>query len=161
MSSSADIREALEGIRKKYGRLTPSLTVKVAKHPDSILHTRFEWDDSKAAHEHRLWQARQLISTNVIRVPVTDKLVRAYIHVPAKDGEGDYLPVQAIVHQPDKLQLARDAALRALGAAEENVAELDEAVRAFGPSERASEQRSRTGRARALIGDARLELVGV
>lgn len=36
------------------------------KHPRSALHRQFEWNNSKAASEYRLWQARRLIAINVI-----------------------------------------------------------------------------------------------
>jgi hypothetical protein len=33
---------------------------------NSALHKQFEWDDSKAAAEHRLWQARRLVQINIV-----------------------------------------------------------------------------------------------
>lgn len=36
------------------------------RNPDSELHDKFEWDDQKAAHAHRLDQARHLISLHVV-----------------------------------------------------------------------------------------------
>lgn len=35
------------------------------KNEDSDLHKSLEWDDTKAAREHRLWQVRRLISIHV------------------------------------------------------------------------------------------------
>lgn len=34
-------------------------------HPKSKLHQAIEWDDRKAADEHRLWQARRLIALHI------------------------------------------------------------------------------------------------
>lgn len=155
-----DIREALEAIRKS-GGLTPSRVLRVAKNPDSVLHPRFEWDDAKAGHQYRLWQARQLISAKVFKPEGADRFLRSYVHVPSPAGEGEYILSSSIVHHPDKLAIARDVAVRALTAAEDNVAELDEIVSLFSPKERTEDRRARTGRARAHIADARAELVGV
>jgi hypothetical protein len=47
------------------GILIPSVVVDAARPVESPLHSRFEWDDGKAAEEYRIWQARQLISVMV------------------------------------------------------------------------------------------------
>ena len=46
---------------KNHGILSPEAVVEAAKNPNSALHTRFEWDNTKAAHQYRLWQARNLL----------------------------------------------------------------------------------------------------
>lgn len=51
------------------GRLTPEDVVHAASDRSSPLHGLFEWDDKKAAHSHRLTQARRLIRG--VRVVVT------------------------------------------------------------------------------------------
>lgn len=43
------------------GILKPEIVVEEARPKSSPLHSRFCWDDTKAAHEYRIWQARQLI----------------------------------------------------------------------------------------------------
>lgn len=43
------------------GLLKPEIVVAEARPRSSPLHSRFTWDNTKAAHEYRLWQARQLI----------------------------------------------------------------------------------------------------
>lgn len=44
------------------GKLDPKRVVEWAReHPESTLHGQFQWDDSKAAEEFRIWQARKLI----------------------------------------------------------------------------------------------------
>jgi hypothetical protein len=44
------------------GRILPEDVVEAASEVSSPIHNNFEWDDTKAAHEHRIWQARQLIT---------------------------------------------------------------------------------------------------
>lgn len=43
------------------GRLSPDIVVAAAIDPTSPLHSKFEWDDTEAAKEHRRNQARALI----------------------------------------------------------------------------------------------------
>lgn len=50
---------------KNGGNLNPVTVVEAAKNPKSALHNKFEWNNTKAAHEYRLWQARQLIRVSI------------------------------------------------------------------------------------------------
>ncbi len=43
---------------KRDGQLTASGILKMAENESSPLHSIFEWDDTKAAREYRLYQAR-------------------------------------------------------------------------------------------------------
>lgn len=65
MKKSNEIKDALLAVAEQNPdrKLMPSAVVKAARDPRSPLHPRFTWDDSKAAHEHRLWQARELIAS--------------------------------------------------------------------------------------------------
>lgn len=64
----------LERVERKAGAVTPEEVVKEARDPDSPLHPYFEWDDTEAAKEYRLWQARSLINhlIVVIKTPEGD-----------------------------------------------------------------------------------------
>lgn len=55
------LSEILLDIEKKQGLITAQAVVNVAKNPSSILHERFDWDNSTAGAKYRLVQARQLI----------------------------------------------------------------------------------------------------
>ena len=56
------IREELDEIMKVNGGfLDPAKVVEYAEDPDTSLHTKFIWDDTAAAQQYRLWQARQVI----------------------------------------------------------------------------------------------------
>ena len=50
------------------GTLLPYQVVEYAKDPNTLLHKKFEWEDSVAAYQHRLWQARQVIRLELIVV---------------------------------------------------------------------------------------------
>ena len=50
------------------GTLQPHHVVEYAKNPETLLHDKSEWGDSKAAHQYRLWQARKVISLELVIV---------------------------------------------------------------------------------------------
>lgn len=50
-------------------RIPAEAVVAVAESPLNPLHPEFEWDDSAAAREHRLLQARNLMNSIVVLVP--------------------------------------------------------------------------------------------
>lgn len=95
------LRDQLQAIYDKNGRLTPQLVVTAAKSPKHPLHARFEWDDSKAAQKYRREQARDLIQSVKVRYQVGDESrdVRAYIAVPQSDShQPSYTPVDDVIH---------------------------------------------------------------
>jgi hypothetical protein len=60
------IETELLAIKGKNELLTAEEVVAWAsKHPKSKLYGQFEWDNSKAAAEYRLWQARRVIALNI------------------------------------------------------------------------------------------------
>lgn len=75
----------IELLRKQCkGEITPEDILDDAKHDNSPLHSFFEWDDSVAAHQHRLAQARGLIRSVVAVYTHEDRpatTARAYVHV--------------------------------------------------------------------------------
>lgn len=76
----------LELLRERMkGELTPRDVVDDARNPNSPLHSFFEWDDSAAAEEHRLGQARGLIRAVVAVYTRKNQpaiRTRAYVHIP-------------------------------------------------------------------------------
>lgn len=79
------VGEHLELLRKQqHGELTPEDVLADAANPNSPLHSFFEWDDSEAARQHRLQQARGLIRA-VVAVYVSDDKpavrAKAYVHI--------------------------------------------------------------------------------
>ena len=65
------------------------------RNTDSELHPQFEWDDSKAAHEHRLNQARRLIAIHVVFEPTGKRAVVSLI--PDRVHGGGYRPLPPIL----------------------------------------------------------------
>lgn len=79
------VGEHIELLRKQCkGELTPEDVLADAKNDNSPLHSFFEWDDSAAAHQHRLQQARGMIRSIVAVYVHDDKpstKMRAYVHI--------------------------------------------------------------------------------
>jgi len=76
MTKTEQIEKELEALRLADGIIHAESVVEWAKdNPESALHSQFEWDDSKAASEYRVWQARRVIA----------------IYVKAEDGERKFV----------------------------------------------------------------------
>jgi len=67
IDAEAAIQE-IERIENIYGALTPENVLKASESSDSILHALFQWDNSLAAHQFRLQQARTLINNIEVKV---------------------------------------------------------------------------------------------
>lgn len=81
------VGEHLELLRTQFkGEITPEDVLEDAKHDNSPLHSFFEWDDTVAAHAHRLAQARGLIRS-VVAIYVDEEKekpavrAKAYVHI--------------------------------------------------------------------------------
>lgn len=86
------VGQELERLRKVRGKLTPADVLEEAASPDSPFHGAFEWDDSLAAQQHRLSQARRLIvSVRVINEPAQVS-VPAFVSVRTPDKGREYVP---------------------------------------------------------------------
>ncbi len=80
VAEKVDLVSELETIRKAHdGILRPVDVVEAAEDADHPLHSRFQWDDTKAGHEYRLWQARELIQVAVTLLPHCETQTRAYV----------------------------------------------------------------------------------
>lgn len=107
------IRRILADLESKTGRLTPDAVVAHAAQEDSPLHEHFEWDDSKAAHAHRLDQARSLITSVKVEVKTEHRTISAvaYIRDPSlPTQEQGYVSVTKLRGEHD---LAREATIDA------------------------------------------------
>lgn len=82
-------------LQRQDGSYSPNDLVKFAENnQDSELYKMFVWDDEVAAQEHRLWQAREIITKYAVRIEVGDNIESIpIISVPSlrKSGEGSYL----------------------------------------------------------------------
>lgn len=141
MTKAEQIASELEALRAASGLLLPEAVVEWARgHPESALHSQFEWDDAKAAQEHRVWQARRVIAVYVVADDGGRKFVSLSID---RKGDGGYRDVQDVIAD-DELRkvLVRDALaeLKRVKAKYEHIRELasvyseiDKADRQYSP----------------------------
>lgn len=88
----AAIGQELARIREQRGALTPLAVVEAARAKKNPLHAAFEWDDSAAAHQYRLTQARRLIVSVRVIEPEQEANVPAFVSVRVPDTGRQYLP---------------------------------------------------------------------
>ena len=93
------VKTELESIAKKHrGILNPKHVVEFAKNPKTALHKKFTWDDTKAAREYRLWQAREIIRVSVTVLDGDDKCVRAFISLNNdRNANGGYRSIRDVL----------------------------------------------------------------
>lgn len=80
----------LQDIEKTNGAIVPEAIVSRAAPLESAIHSFFEWDDSEAAIEHRLNQARELArSVSIIVIPDKKNVgpTRAFVSVASHSRE--------------------------------------------------------------------------
>jgi hypothetical protein len=108
---SATLRDHLQAIRDERGSLTPALVVEVASDPEHPLHSRFEWDDTIAAHKWRLEQAGQLLRVTFVVGTKKPQDLRAFVAVKGEDSHtSDYVPTEEAMQDP----FTRELVLRAM-----------------------------------------------
>lgn len=92
--------------------ITPTLIVETARDRKSPLHKYFEWDDSKAAHEYRLTQARFLVVSIGIETQDGER-EQAFVSVVVDDTH-QYMDIRKVAQNQELTEQALDAALREL-----------------------------------------------
>jgi len=131
------VTEAVAEIYRDAGEVRPSELVDRARPKDSPIHAAFEWNNSKAAHEYRLMEARQWIRR--VRITVEEKPEKLY-HQPrfstdadgesTKEPEGCYVPLSVVVRTMSAYQYALNQVRTRLDVFKGDYEELKEAYRA-------------------------------
>lgn len=98
MNKKEEIGRELEEIRLSRGGVLVARDVVsfARRRKSSFLHSCFTWDDSLAAKEYRLWQARELIRVSVVILPEHKAPIRAYVSL-KKDRYGERGGYRALV----------------------------------------------------------------
>lgn len=115
MSANPEVISELKRIAdENSGLLLADKVVAAARNEDSPLHNRFEWNDSEAAHQYRLEQARHLIRVAVEYVESGDKKLPFRVFVSLSpdrlNEDGGYRSMVSVMRDPDrKHQLIVDA----------------------------------------------------
>jgi len=109
-----DLKQILDGIADDHGGvLNPEDVVEYARPKASPIHDKFTWDNTKAANEYRLWQARQLISLVIVYEKVEHKpiAIRHFHSLTTDRSEsGGYRRIVEILsNKTHRQQLLQDA----------------------------------------------------
>lgn len=96
------------------GVLKPEAVVEEARPKSSPLHKRFTWDNSKAAHEYRLWQARQLIRVVVETIEGVKGRHEVFVSLSNDRKEGGYRVMTDVLTDAQMRRQMLDDALREL-----------------------------------------------
>ncbi len=124
------IGKEFERLEKTEDGLTAETAIEAAKVKTSPLHDTFEWDDTAAAHQHRLKQARTLIrSVEVVIIGSNKPKRRGWVHIrEGKTSKGRYEPMEVVVQEMDLFHSALEELQEKLSAAARAVAELRDAA---------------------------------
>lgn len=120
VSAAEAARRSIEEIEEKdeNGVVKAEAVVEAARHPDHVLHRYFEWDDSAAAEQWRLMQARALIRKVMVTMPTEEggKKVPKYISLrnDRKKPGGGYRPAKSIVRSKKLLAELEETAKKDL-----------------------------------------------
>lgn len=129
----------LASIERKEGELTPTVVLERARSANSSLHDHFEWDDSKAAEQHRLTQAGELIRSITVDVSRSNveppKPTRAFVSV-ERQGERAYVGVQTAMSDAELRRQVLERAKAELRAFRERYADLQELAGIFAAMEK-------------------------
>jgi len=85
----------LAAIHKRRGHLSAELVVAEASKESSPLHEHFEWDNTEAAEQYRLVQARTILRAIVIIRDNGEKdtPLRAFVHLTDSEDEAVYMDI--------------------------------------------------------------------
>ena len=111
-AEAQSVGERLTELHQAHGFLTPATVVEDARDLESPLHPAFEWDDSTAAAQHRLSQARQIVrALRVVSEQVNEpEALRVFVNVRENEEPRYITAIRAMSDQA----LRRQVLLRAL-----------------------------------------------
>lgn len=112
MTTSQAKIELLRTLESERGRLDPEDVVEAARDPESVLHNDFEWDDTEAARQHRLNQARRVIRS--VRLNVTVNRIPLSVPAYVRDLSGDVPGYRNILEVRNNEDAARATVIDAM-----------------------------------------------
>lgn len=131
-----------DGLVKRDGALLPESVVEASRPDDAPLNGCFEWDDGRAAHEHRLGQARTVIGSFVVVYRQTEasseRATRGFValselRTEATDGRKGYIPIERVIGDDDSRRAYLASILREIESFQRRYAEVEEIADLIGP----------------------------
>lgn len=146
------IQLELEQIREANGgELQAEAVVEFARNPATALHGRFTWDDTEAARQYRLEQARAVIRVCVTILPQTNESVRTYVSLTSdriKEG-GGYRTTEAVMSVAEQRAELLDQALRELATWQAKYRQVNELAAIFAEAEKLRSQAAKKAKPKA------------
>lgn len=127
-----EIVAAIAALENNDGQISPVQIVNAARDPSSVLHDEFEWNDSLAAANFRLDQARALLRRVEVHIIVHRReiAVPVYVRDPAMiSGVQGYRSIVKIKTESD---MAQEAVEREVAAVLSRLARLKNVAEALG-----------------------------
>ena len=133
-SADADlVGHELEIIEKDNGTLKAEDVVKYARNENSELHKIFEWDDTAAAEQYRLHQARKVLFSISIVTNEDEEItesVRAYVNVvDSEENERKFKNIARVLENDEEYEQLKKKAYKDLQSCKEryeNIIELQD-----------------------------------
>lgn len=133
-SADADlVGHELEIIEKDNGTLKAEDVVKYARNENSELHKIFEWDDTVAAEQYRLNQARKVLFSISIVTNEDEEItesVRAYVNVvDSEENERKFKNIARVLENDEEYEQLKKKAYKDLQSCKEryeNIIELQD-----------------------------------
>lgn len=145
-------RQELDALRGRKKLLLAEHVVAFAEDENTALHSRFEWDDTEAAQQYRLWQARTVIRVSVVVLKSNTAPVRAYVSMlddRAQEG-GGYRLMADVMNNPNLREKLLQEALAELQRFQAKYDALVELAPVFEAAEKVAAQ-SKGGRRRKSV----------
>lgn len=131
-------RELLAICKENHGVLRPEDVVERAKNSKSPLHPLFTWDDTAAAREYRIWQARELIRVSVITLPeAPNEPIRTFVSLMSdrRKVAGGYRCLTTVLSNSRQRAILLEQALKELKYWEKKYKQLTELAPIFAARE--------------------------
>ena len=132
------IRQELEQIARKKGTLNPHDVVNFARNSRTALHKCFIWDDSKAAEQWRLHQARNIIRL-IVEIPMNGNDKEYKVFVSLRDDRQNkigYRPLISVMTNDELREKLLEDALADMQTFRDKYKELKELSETFAAMER-------------------------
>lgn len=132
MKAQAVITELRKIAKAHGGRLRPEDVVEAARPVGAPLHSRFQWDNTKAAEAYRVWQARHLIRACVEYMPHTEKRTEVFVSLTTdRNKDGGYRDVRVVLNNPTQREQMLSDAMAEMKSFKEKYASLKELADVF------------------------------
>lgn len=133
------------------GILRAADVVAYARNKRTALHGRFQWDDSKAAHAHRLEQARDIIQVTVKLLPNVDTVIRSFVSLGSdRERGGGYRDIVSVMSNKRMRDELLGQALREMDAWRDRYNQIKELVPVFSAMDRVKSRRKKSTRKQAV-----------